>query len=139
MLKQLSMYVENKKGTMRDITGILRDEKINILGSVNNDGAEFGMIRMIVSEPEKAYQCLKEAGYLCRMVDVLGVEMADEVGNLHDLLVAFSDSNINVDYSYLSFNRNTGKPILIIHVKDDDIFEVVSCMGAKGFVMQSKI
>ena len=54
MLKQLSMYVENKKGTMRDITGILRDEKINILGSVNNDGAEFGMIRMIVSEPEKA-------------------------------------------------------------------------------------
>ena len=139
MLKQLSMYVENKKGTMRDITGSLRDEKINILGSVNNDGAEFGMIRMIVSEPEKAYQCLKEAGYLCRMVDVLGVEMADEVGNLHDLLVAFSDSNINVDYSYLSFNRNTGKPILIIHVKDDDIFEVESCMGAKGFVMQSKI
>ena len=139
MLKQLSMYVENKKGTMKDITGILREEKINILGSVNNDGAEFGMIRMVLSEPEKAYECLKKAGYLCRLIDVLGVEMPDEAGNLHKLLGAFFDSNINVDYSYLSFNRDTGMPILIIHVKDDDIFEVESCMKAKGFVMQSKI
>ena len=47
MLKQLSLYVENKKGTMRDITSILKEESINILGSVNNDGPEFGIIQFV--------------------------------------------------------------------------------------------
>ena len=133
MLKQLSLYVENKKGTMTDITGILKDEQINILGSVNNDGPEFGIIRMVVSEPERACERLKKAGYLCRMVDVMGIEIADESGSLHRLLSALTDSYINVDYIYLSFNRNTSQPILIMHVKDDDIFEVESCLRAKGF------
>lgn len=133
MLKQLSLYVENKKGTMTDITGILKDLQINILGSVNNDGPEFGIVRMVVSEPERAHEALKEAGYMCRLVDVMGIEIADEAGNLHRLLSALTDSYINVDYIYLSFNRDTSKPILIMHVKDDDIFEVESCLRAKGF------
>ncbi len=133
MLKQLSLYVENKKGTMNHITGILMEEKINILGSVNNDGDEFGIVRMVVSEPERAYEALKAAGYLCKLVDVMGIEVADEAGNLHRLLGALADSNINVNYIYLSFNRDNSKPILIMHVQDDDIFEVESCLRAKGF------
>ena len=134
MLKQLSMYVENKKGTMKNITGILKEEGINILGSVNNNGgAEYGIVRMVVSEPERAYEALKGAGYLCSLVDVMGIEVADEVGNLHYLLGALSDSNINVDYIYLSSNRDSGKPILIMHAADEDIYEVESCMKAKGF------
>ena len=133
MLKQLSIYVENKKGTMKDITSILKDKKINILGSVNNDGAEFGIVRMVVSDPDGAYKELKEAGYLCLLVDVMGIEVADEVGDLNRLLTALSDSNINVDYTYLSFNRDSGKPILIMHVTEEDIYEVEACMNAKGF------
>ena len=54
MLKQLSIYAENKKGVMQNITGILKDEDINILGSVTNDSAEYGIVRMVVSEPDKA-------------------------------------------------------------------------------------
>ena len=54
MLKQLSIYAENKKGVMQNITGILKDEDINILGSVTNDSAEYGIVRMVVSDPEKA-------------------------------------------------------------------------------------
>lgn len=134
MLKQLSMYVENKKGIMKHITSILKEEKINILGSVNNnDGAEYGIVRMVVSEPERAFEALKGAGYLCSLIDVMGIEMPDEVGSLNRLLGALSDSNINVDYIYLSFNRDTSKPILIMHAADEDIYEVESCMKAKGF------
>ncbi len=133
MLKQLSLYVENKKGTMRNITSILKEEEINILGSVNNDGAEYGIIRMVVSAPERAHEALKKAGYMCRLVDVMGFELADEVGNLNSLLGALSDSNINIDYIYLSFNRDTGKPILIMHAEDEDIYEIESCMETKGF------
>ena len=131
MLKQVSIYAENMKGTMQNITGILLRENINILGSVTNDSAEYGIIRMVVSEPEKAVMALVEAGYLCRMQDVLGVEVEDEVGNLHKLLVALSESNISVDYIYLSFNRESGKPVMVIHT--EDIEEVEMCIASKGF------
>ncbi|MCD8097845.1 MAG: amino acid-binding protein [Lachnospiraceae bacterium] len=131
MLKQLSIYAENRKGAAQAITGLLAEQDINILGSVINDGAEFGIIRMVVSDPEKAQCTLEEAGYLCRLIDVLGVEVADEVGNLNKLLKALSDSNVNATYIYLSFNRNSGKPIMVMHT--EDIFETESCLESKGF------
>lgn len=131
MLKQVSIYAENRKGTMQAITGILLEEDINILGSVTNDSAEYGIIRMVVSHPEKAVRALEKAGYLCRMQDVLGVEVEDEVGNLHRLLQALSESNISVDYIYLSFNRNSGKPVMVIHT--EDLAEVEMCIASKGF------
>lgn len=131
MLKQVSIYAENRKGTMQKITGILLEENINILGSVTNDSAEYGIIRMVVSDPEKAVLALEKAGYLCRMQDVLGVEVEDEVGNLHKLLLALNESNISVDYIYLSFNRESGKPIMVIHT--EDVEEVEMCIAAKGF------
>ena len=131
MLKQVSIYAENRKGTMQQITGILLEENINILGSVTNDSAEYGIIRMVVSEPEKAVEVLVKKGYLCRMQDVLGVEVEDELGNLHKLLVALSESNISVDYIYLSFNRETGKPVMVIHT--EDVEEVEMCISSKGF------
>lgn len=136
MLKQLSIYAENKKGTLQSVTGILREENINILGSVTNDSAEYGIVRMVVSDPFKASEALEKAGYLCRLTDVTGVEVADQVGNLHNLLQSLSESNINVDYVYLSFNRDSGMPILIFHT--DDVFEVEACLASKGFtVVQS--
>ncbi len=131
MLKQLSIYAENRKGAAQAITGLLAEQDINILGSVINDGAEFGIIRMVVSDPEKAQRTLEEAGYLCRLIDVLGVEVADEVGNLNKLLKALSDSNVNATYIYLSFNRNSGKPIMVMHT--EDILETESCLESKGF------
>ena len=122
MLKQVSVYAENKKGTMQKITGILLDE---------NNSAEYGIIRMVVSDPKKAVEALEKAGYLCRMTDVLGVEVEDEVGNLHKLLQALDESNIDVDYIYLSFNRDSGKPIMVIHT--EDVMEVEMCIASKGF------
>ena len=116
MMKQLSLFAQNNKGTLQDITGILKNEQINILGSVTNDSAEYGIIRMVVSAPEKAALALENAGYLCRLTDV-----------------ALSESNINVDYVYLSFNRDSGKPILIFHT--EDTYEVEACLAAKGFTV----
>ena len=62
---------------------------------------------------------------------MLGIEVKDEVGNLNNLLKAFLESNINTDYLYLSFNRDTGRPIMVIHTSD--IYEVEQCLVAKGF------
>ena len=131
MLKQISIYAENKKGTFQAITSILQEEGINILGSVTNDSAEYGIIRMVVSDTDKALAALKAGGYICKSTDVLGVEVKDEVGNLNKLLLAMLESNINADYLYLSFNRDTGRPIMV--VRTPDIFEVESCLRKKGF------
>ena len=133
MLRQISIYAENKRGTMRDITGVLLENNINILGSVTNDSAEYGIIRMVVSDPDKAMKALKEKGYICKITDVLGVEVSDEVGNLNRLLVALHESNINVNYIYLSFNRDTGMPIMVFHA--DDSYEVEECLQMKGFTL----
>ena len=131
MLKQLSIYAENKKGTMRNITEILSEENINSWGSVTNDSAEFGIIRMIVSDPDLAKEKLEKAGYYCKLCNVIGIEMADEVGALNRLLKTLYDSNINVDYIYLSFNRDSGLPVQILHA--DDTPEVEDCIRSKGF------
>ena len=131
MLKQVSVYAENKKGTMRKITQILADANINILGSVTNDSAEYGIVRMVVDQPEKAAGLLKDDGFLCRLTDVIGVEVTDEPGNLNRLLAALEETYINVNYLYLSFNRNTGKPIMILHCGDPN--EVEGSLKMRGF------
>ena len=136
MLKQVSIFAENKKGTMQTITGILEREQINILGSVTNDSAEYGIIRMVVSDTEKAMKALSEAGYLCRSTDVLGIQISDHPGALNTLLKSIQDSNINVNYLYLSFSRDSASPIIILHT--DDVMEVEECLVSRGFVSVSK-
>ena len=131
MLKQISIYAENSRGMMERITQILVDEDVNIWGSVTNDSAEYGIIRMVVSDTQRAVDAFERAGFLVKVTDVLGVEMTDEVGALNKLLKALSESNINVNYIYLSFSRDSAKPVMIFHT--DDCYEVEECLTTKGF------
>ena len=116
---------------LRNITKILLDKQINILGSVANDSAEYGIIRMVVSDPDEAVKAFREAGFMCRVTDVIGVEVQDEVGNLDRMLNALSESNINVDYIYLSYSRQSGLPIMVFST--EDCYEVEECLISKGF------
>ncbi len=133
MLKQLSIFAENQRGTMQRITQILQDNDVNILGSVTNDSAEYGIIRMVVSDIETSMKALSAEGYLCRKTDVLGVLTDDRPGALNNLLKAFVASNISVNYLYLSFDRESGSPIMVLHA--DDILEVEECLKSKGFTL----
>lgn len=133
MLKQLSIYAENKKGALQIITATLFEEGINIWGSVTNDSAEYGIVRMVVSDPVKAAETLSQKGYLCRLSDVIAVETEDKPGALNTLLTALIESNINVDYTYLSFNRDSSMPVMILHTEGAE--EVESCLRSKGFVV----
>lgn len=133
MLKQVSIFAENKKGTFQSITSILQKEGINILGSVTNDSPEYGIVRMIVSDTDKALSALSENGYLCKATEIIGVEIADEVGSLNRILLELESSNINIDYTYLCFNRDSGMPIIILHT--EDVYEVQNHLSAKGFTL----
>ena len=131
MLKQISLYAENKKGPLERITDILLEENINILGSMTDDGAEYGVNRMVVSDPEAASKSLQEAGYLCSVKNVIGVEVSDQVGRLHALLKTLLEMNVNVHYLYLSFNRDSGLPIMVFST--DDIWEVEDSLKNHGY------
>ncbi len=133
MLKQVSVFTENSRGSMQHITQVLLDNDINIWGSVTNDSAEYGIIRMVVSEPEKARDALSEAGFMCRLSSVLGIEMKDEVGSLNALLISMSESNININYMYLSFNRDSGMPVMVVN--SDDVWETEECLRRKGYIL----
>ena len=131
MLQQVSIYAENQKGAMLKITEILLREEINIWGSVTNDSAEYGIVRMIVSDPQKARKALDEAGYMTKLTDVLGVEVEDRPGSLNTLLLALADSNISLNYIYLSFNRDSGMPVMVFQT--DDAWEVEGSLKERGF------
>lgn len=131
MLKQISIYAENQKGTLENITGILLKEEINILGSMTEDAADFGVNRMVVSDPGKAAEALRKEGYLVSVKDVIGVEVEDKVGNLNSLLKNLLEMNINIDYLYLSFNRHSGLPIMVFCT--DDVWEVETAVRERGF------
>ena len=136
MLKQISIFAENKKGVMNDITGLLADAGINILGHVTNDSAEYGIVRMVVDDADKAVSLLKGSGYACRLTDVLGIEMNDEPGAMNKVLKAISDACVNIDYLYISFNRKSACPVLILHT--EDIGEVEEMLRSRGFKTVSR-
>ena len=78
-------------------------------------------------------EALIAAGYLCHVIDVIGVEVEDKTGNLNDLLLTLKDSNVSVDYLYLSFNRDSGKPIMVFHT--EDTMEVRACLKSRGYTV----
>jgi len=130
VIKQISIFAENKKGSMREITRVLAEQGISILALVTNDSAEFGIVRMVVSNQELAFDVLKKAGYMVRADTVIAVKIGDEPGSLDRLLLELLESNVNVDYLYMSYDRNNAVPIAVI--KTPDIYEVAECLTARG-------
>ena len=137
MIRQLSIFAENKKGTMHRITQALADAGINMNTLVTNDSAEFGIIRMLVSDTDRASQCLQAAGYLCHADYVAAAEIGDECGSLNRLLETLSNGNVNLDYLYVTYSSLSRHPVAILRTLD--IMEVECFLQAKGYNMLEKL
>ncbi|MDO5132193.1 MAG: ACT domain-containing protein [Eubacteriales bacterium] len=131
MISQISIFAENKKGAISAITRILAEEHINILSFVTNDSAEFGIVRMLVSDDVTAEKLLREAGYQIKRTTVMAVVIPDAPGSLHRLLECIELANVNIDYLYTSFDRGNAAPVMIIHAEDMD--ELETFLKYKGF------
>lgn len=113
MITQVSVFAENKKGAMRTLLNTLSQADINILGYVTNDSAEFGIVRIITSDNDKTYDLLTNHGYLCKLTKVIGVELEDKPGMMAQLLDTIQNMNINVDYLYLGYSRESNMPVTL--------------------------
>lgn len=115
MIRQLSVYMENKKGGTLEVLSLLSRSQINVLGLVSKDNTEFSTLRLILSDASAARRVLEEAGYLCNTSLVVGVELDDSPGALEAMLALIEHMNININYLYVGYARENGMPIIIVH------------------------
>lgn len=99
-VKQLSVFIENREGRLEQVTEVLREEGINILSLSMADTTEYGMLRMIVADPKKAKNALRDKGFSAMLTDVLAVKLEDRVGELHRMLHILCSCGLNIEYMY---------------------------------------
>ena len=117
-VKQVSVFLENKKGSLTDLTRILSDNQIDLIALSIADTEQYGILRCIMTDMDKGVQALKDAGYVVRLTDVLAVCVPDRPGGLNEVLELLTANDISVEYVY-SFVRSTGSHALVIfHLSD---------------------
>ena len=116
-IHQLSVFIENKSGTLVKVFKLLKEEGIQIIASTIADTAEYGICRIICSEPSKAFEKLKGAGVAVTLAEVFGIELDDEPGRAADAIEIFSNEGISIAYLY-SFLLG-GKGVLIFRTDNE--------------------
>lgn len=112
LAKQLSIFLENKSGRLTEVTEVLGREHINLSAMSIADNSDFGILRCIVSEPDKAYSLLKAAGFTVKVTDVIGMTVPNTPGALSVVLRHLSDSGVFIEYLY-SFANGDGANVVI--------------------------
>lgn len=118
MIRQLSVFVENRPGSLMQVTSALSGAHINIRAVASFDTPEFGILRLVVDKPAKAKSYLTEKGFVVRIHDVIGVELKDEEGNLNEMLSILAEGEINVNYIYTFIIRQGLAPVLVFNTDD---------------------
>lgn len=112
-VKQISVFLENTKGSLSKITRLLSENKIDLIALSIADTENYGILRGIVSDTEKAVEVVREAGYTVRLTDVLAVCVPDQPGGLAGVLTILNAADISIEYLY-SFVRSSGSHALVI-------------------------
>jgi len=135
-IKQLSVFVENSQGRLQQIIDVLGENHINIRALSLADTAEFGILRLIVDEDEKASVLLKEKGVISKVTEVIAVSIDDCAGGLAAVTRAITDAGIGIEYTYAFLGRSEGKALLVIQTSDEKRAE--SILREKGVKLVSK-
>jgi hypothetical protein len=119
-IKQISVFFENKPGRLGEVTKVLADAGINLRAISIADTADFGILRLIVNDYEKAAAALSEAGFTTRITNVAAVEIEDKPGSLAKVMDIFKTANVNIEYLYASLEGKEGKAVVIFKLGDHD-------------------
>ena len=125
IIKQLSVFLENKTGRLNEVTKILGNEGINMSAFCVADTSEFGILRMIVSDPEKALSILREAEFSVRLTDVICLNSPNEPGALARALNILSEESVFIEYLYAWSMDNHSANIVL---KPDNIQKCIEVL-----------
>lgn len=130
-IKQLTVFVQNRKGTIVEVTDILAKKGINIRALSIAETEDLGILRLIVNDEKEAQKVLEEQGYLIKTVDVVGVKIGDEPGKLTAALDVLDKADINVEYLYAFMTRTEKHAYVVLRVENNNDAE--SALLEAGF------
>ncbi len=129
-VKQLSVFLENKSGRLADVTRALAQANINIRALSIADTIDYGLLRLIVNDPERARAALAEAGFTVALTEVLAIEVPDKPGGLANIIDILAKEAINIEYMYAFVGRSGEHAIVIFRIERAD--EAVQILREKG-------
>lgn len=115
-LKQISVFLENKKGRLAEVTSLIAAAKINIRALSLADTADFGVLRLIVNDADKCFEVLKKNNFVAQKTDVIAAEVVDKPGGLQKILQVFDENDINIEYMYAFVEKKTENAIVIFRI-----------------------
>ncbi len=129
-VEQISVFLENKAGRLAEVTKVLGEANVNIRALSLADTTDFGILRLIVDQYEKAREVLKEHGFTVGKTEVVAIEVPDRPGGLAWVLQILSASDINVEYMY-AFVQHSGKNAVIIF-RFDNLEKAIDLLQQQG-------
>ena len=120
LIKQISIFVENKPGRLSSITKLLKDNEIDIRALSIADTKDFGILRLIVNKPDLACKILKDADCTVSITNVIAIGIHDQPGGLADAMDCLYASNISVEYMYAFITKSTDQAYVILRVENND-------------------
>jgi hypothetical protein len=134
---QLSVFMENKPGHLQNVLKTLADQKINIITLTIAETSDFGILRMIVNDAEKAKKVLHDARITCSTTEVLAIELDDKPGSLFKAIDTFSKNNLNIEYMYAFTEKRGDRAVMIFRF--DDIEVAKKAMVQEGYQIVKNI
>ena len=132
IIKQISIFVENKPGRLAEITGIIAKNNINIRALCVADTTHFGILRIIVDNPEEVERVLKDAGLTVSITSVITACIHDKPGGLASVLKLFADNGIQIEYMYAFIAKSDNEAYVVMRIEDEDT--AAKLLHANGFV-----
>ena len=131
-IRQLSVFLENKPGRLCAATDILAKEGINLSALTMADTAEFGILRLIVDQPDRAREVLMNEGIVVRISEVLAIAMDDAPGGAVGILHLLSEAGLSIEYMYACVGRQSGKALMVVRTDDIELAEEILHRGGYG-------
>lgn len=128
-IKQLSIFIENREGRLEEVLHALKEKEVNIVSLSLADTSEYGLLRMLVTDPEAGKQALKEKGFSAMLTDVLAVKISHKAGSLQELLQIICEAQVNIEYMYA---LTTGKEDASIVIKTSNLDKAAELLQARG-------
>lgn len=129
-VKQISVFIENRSGRLREVADVLGKNSINIRALSLADTSDYGILRLIVDNPDGARDVLKKENFTLSETDVIAVEVSDKPGGLATVLNILGDAGINVEYMYAFVEKSSDNAVLIFRIEDID--NAISVLKAKN-------
>ena len=124
-VEQISIFMENRSGRLAEVTGILAKADINIRAMSLADTADFGILRLIVNQTEKATQVLRQNGFTVSSTEVIALEVPDRPGGLWGILKTLEAAGINVEYMYAFVQRSGDNAVVMFRFDETDKASVI--------------